>query len=126
MPTHKLQFQDVSGKTTTFVDPLNINNAFVHKTEKVRKNIAAVGRQSFYRNEFSQTRQYEITGCDPTACVSKDDVHSRVILSGVDEAELIKNWSDLKANTDAAIAAGTLKGLRLPLSITTLVVTDKV
>lgn len=124
MSQHSLQFQDVSGKSTVFVDPLNVNNTFIHKSEKVRKNIATIGRQSFYRNEFSQVRQYEIDGCGPNSCGVKDDLHGRVILSGANEAELINNWSDLKSNVDASIAAGALKGLRLPLTIGTLKVTD--
>ena len=124
MSQHSLQFQDVSGKSTVFVDPLNVNNTFVHKSEKVRKNIATIGRQSFYRNEFSQVRQYTVDGCGPNACGVKDDLHGRVILSGANETELVNNWSDLKANVDASIAAGALKGLRLPLNISSLKVTD--
>lgn len=126
MPTHKLQFQDVSGKTTTFVDPLNINNSFVHKSERVTKNIAQLGRQPFYRCEFAQVRQYDMPSCAPNSCGIKDESHSRVILSGVNSEEVTRNWADLKANVDASIALGVLNGLRLPLATTTLVVTDPV
>lgn len=126
MSQHMLQFQDVSGKSTVFVDPLNVNNTFVHKSEKVRKNIATVGRQTFFRNEFSQVRQYTVDACGPTQCGVKDDLHSRVILSGANDEELVNNWNDLKANVDTAIAAGVLKGLRLPLTLSTLKVTDPV
>lgn len=125
MSQHSLQFQDVRGNSTVFVDPLNVNNTFVHKSEKVRKNIATVGRQTFFRNEFSQVRQYDVDACGPNSCSVKDDLHSRVILSGANEEELVLNWTDLKNNVDTAIAAGSLKGLRLPLTISTLKVSDK-
>lgn len=124
MTTHKLRFQDVTGSSTNFVDPMNISNNFVHKSEKVRKNIANMGRVAFYRNEFAQVRQYDVTGCGSDSC-TKDEVHSRVILSGVNPEELALNWEDLKANVDTAIASGALNGLRLPLGLDSLIVTDK-
>lgn len=124
MPTHKLQFQDVRGNSTVFVDPLNVSNAFVHKSEKVRKNIASLGRVSFYRNEFSQTRQYHVENCETGCKAVLDDVHGRVILSGASSEEVLKNWEDMKANVDIAIASGVLNGLRMPLTVATLVVTD--
>lgn len=123
MATHKLQFQDVSSKSITYVDPLNVNNSFVHKSEKVRKNVATIGRVSFFRNEFAQIRQFGVKGCESN-CEVQDTAHSRVILSGADTSELLKNWTDLKANVDTAIASGCLNGLRLPLDLKTLIVTD--
>lgn len=124
MPTHQLQFQDVRGNSTVFVDPLNVSNAFVHKSEKVRKNIATIGRVSFYRNEFSQTRQYHVENCDTGCKAVMDDTHSRVVLSGASSLEVQTNWEDMKKNVDAAILSGVLNGLRMPLTATTLVVTD--
>lgn len=123
MPTLQLQFLNRGGKTSTFFDPLNIDNTLKHSVSVSRRTVGP-DRLRQVRNDFTQTRYYKYKSCNTAQCGVNDYVGGSVVLYGVTESEVVKNWSDLKANVDAAIAAGVLKGVPLSMALDTLIVTQ--
>lgn len=115
-----LQFFGQTGTTRTFVDPQNVDNRFVQKSELLKKNIGKE-RVRTIRSELSMQRQYGFSACND-GCTVDDNVSGRVILTGHDKAAKIRLWNDLKANTDAAIAAGAFDGIMVSLSSNQLII----
>lgn len=109
MPQRSLQFWEREGRATSFFDPLNIDQRFTHRVELLRKPI---GRERVRqpRLTFVQNRKYDYKSCK-TDCAIADMVNATVTLSGADETALKQLWTDIKANVDAAIAAGALQGV---------------
>lgn len=123
MTTHTLQFLNRSGNTSVFFDPQNIDNKLTHSV-KISRRTVGPDRLRQVRNDFSQTRYYKYKSCNTAECGVTDYVGGSVALYGVTPEEVQQNWSDLKANVDAAIAAGVLNGVPLSMALSTLIVTE--
>lgn len=123
MTTHTLQFLNRSGNTSVFFDPQNIDNKLTHSV-KISRRTVGPDRLRQVRNDFSQTRYYKYKSCNTAECGVTDYVGASVALYGVTPEEVQRNWSDLKANVDAAIAAGVLNGVPLSMALGTLIVTE--
>lgn len=123
MTTHTLQFLNRSGNTSVFFDPQNIDNKLTHSV-KISRRTVGPDRLRQVRNDFSQTRYYKYKSCNTAKCGVTDYVGASVALYGVTPEEVQQNWSDLKANVDAAIAAGVLNGVPLSMALGTLIVTE--
>lgn len=109
MSQRNLQFWERDGRSTIFFDPLNIDQRFTHRVELLKKPIGKE-RVRQPRVTFVQNRQYGYQSCK-TDCTINDTVTAALTLSGVSDTELKQLWTDLKANVDAAIANGALKGV---------------
>lgn len=123
MPTHQLQFLSRLGNTSTFFDPLNIDNKFTHGVKLTRRTVGP-DRLRQVRNDFSLVRYYKYKSCNTKECGTTDYVGGTVALFGVTPEEISINWQDLKANVDAALAAGVLNGVPLPMNLSSLAITD--
>lgn len=109
MSQRNLQFWERDGRSTIFFDPLNIDQRFTHRVELLKKPIGKE-RVRQPRTTFVQNRQYGYQSCK-TDCKITDTVTAALTLSGVSDTELKQLWTDLKANVDAAIENGALKGV---------------
>lgn len=123
MTTHTLQFLNRSANTSVFFDPQNIDNKLTHSV-KISRRTVGPDRLRQVRNDFSQSRYYKYKSCNTAECGVTDYVGASVALYGVTPEEVQQNWSDLKANVDAAIAAGVLNGVPLSMALSTLIVTE--
>lgn len=109
MSQRNLQFWERDGRSTIFFDPLNIDQRFTHRVELLKKPIGKE-RVRQPRVTFVQNRQYGYQSCK-TDCKINDTVTAALTLSGASDTELKQLWTDLKANVDAAIENGALKGV---------------
>lgn len=122
MSQTQLQFLNRQGQTSTFYDPLNIDNVLTHKVTTSRRTVGP-DRIRQVRNDFSQIRHYKYLSCNTAKCGVNDFVGGSVTLYGATETEVSANWTDIKANVDAAIAAGVLRGVPLAMNVASLVAT---
>lgn len=110
MSQRTLQFWEREGRSTTFFDPLNIDNKLTHMVELLKK---PVGKERLRqpRVTFVQGRQYSHKSCEQDTCGTKTSETAKVVLSGTSPEQLQQLWTDIKANVDAAILAGALTGV---------------
>lgn len=108
--------------TLEFVDPINIDNRLTQSLVMRRKQVAKGVRPKTLALDVLSQRSFEYK-VNPTDTVSyPDSVNARVKLSGTSPAEILKCWTDLKANVDAMIAANALIGIPASINATNLVI----
>lgn len=108
--------------TLEFVDPINIDNRLTQSLVMRRKQVAKGVRPKTLALDVLSQRSFEYK-VNPTDTVSyPDSVNARVKLSGTSPAEILKCWTDLKANVDAMIAANVLIGIPASINATNLVI----
>lgn len=108
--------------TLEFVDPINIDNRLTQNLVMRRKQVAKGVRPKTLALDVLSQRSFEYK-VNPTDTVSyPDSVNARVKLSGTSPAEILKCWTDLKANVDAMIAANALIGIPASINATNLVI----
>lgn len=108
--------------TLEFVDPINIDNRLTQSLIMRRKQVAKGIRPKTLALDVLSQRSFEYK-VNPTDTVSyPDSVNARVKLSGTSPAEILKCWTDLKANVDAMIAANVLIGIPASINATNLVI----
>lgn len=122
MAQRALTFLETKPNMVSFVDPTNIDNRLTQKLEVRKKQMGRTLKARNIRLDASQQRNYAWKS-NPADTVSvPDQVYARVILSGVDAAELALVWEDIKANVDTMIAANALTGIPAALTTSTFVI----
>lgn len=119
MSKSTLQFLGRVNNVSTFYDPLNVDSQLTHKVGTSRRTVGP-DRLRQVRNDFSQIRHYKYKSCNTAECGVNDFVGASVTLYGVTPSEIQLVWDDLKANVDAAIAAGVLNGIPLAMNVQSL------